>query len=60
MLLKRTQHAASAVILALVISSPAPAAFRPKVSSTGGTLVINGRAAVRFRVPNGGLSPAER
>ena len=60
MLVREARRAVGAVILAFFIASPAPAEYRPKVSAVGGTLVINGRSAVRFRAPNAGISPADR
>lgn len=35
-------------------------AFKPRVSTQGATVVINGRPAIRFRTPNANLKPEER
>lgn len=61
-MLIRMKLAFGVAAFVLINSIPAAANFIPKVGvdSTGRTVVINNRAAIRFHASNGSLSPAER
>lgn len=53
---------ALAVLLVITISNPAQAEFRPRVDVdlSSGTVIINGKPAVRFQTSNGNLTPSDR
>ncbi|MCE5313906.1 MAG: hypothetical protein ABFD49_08270 [Armatimonadota bacterium] len=47
-------------VIAVVLAGPVWADFKPRISQSGATVNINGRAAVKFKVGNGSLTPARR
>ena len=60
MCFRRGRGMALAVILAAFISGSARAEIKPRIRLDRGTVIINGRAAVRFQASNGSLSVERR